>query len=420
MINFMDFVLRSFNRRHSSRAFTLIELLVVIGVIAILAIVVVLVLNPGQLLAQARDSGRLSDLATMTSALNLLRVDVPSASLGTPSTTYISVLDPTATSSLGDQCQGLGLPASSGVWDCSPSSTVRRVDGTGWVPVTMTSLSFGSPLGAWPQDPVNQTSSGLFYTYQTNGTQYEVTSLLESQKYKAQFASSPAIPNYPEVAAEGSNLTLSQLWNPQGLVGYWPLDEGTGTLAQDMSGSGNTGAWNGSLVNGSHYGGGQLGTAGAFDGSTNYVNIPNALPTTSQITVSVWAKKIGAGSNNPQGVMLYLTGGSSIYLDMCNSIGNGPSFQLSAGTLTLIHGGTCADIGVWTNYVGTYDGVSTRLYVNGTQVATTGDTGTVSIGTIKIGTFTSSFYVNGLIDDIRIYNRALSAAEVLSLYNSQK
>ena len=61
-----------------------------------------------------------------------------------------------------------------------------------------------------------------------------------------------------------------------------------------------------------------------------------------------------------------------------------------------------------------------RLYVNGTQVATTGDTGTVSIGTVKIGTFTSGFYVNGLIDDVRLYNRALSAAEVLAIYNAER
>src|ERR1035438_7180198 len=83
------------------KGFTLIELLVVIAIIAVLAIVVVLTLNPGQLLMQARDSNRLQDLATIQSALSLFRTDQPNASLGAASTTYISLPDPSATSTLG-------------------------------------------------------------------------------------------------------------------------------------------------------------------------------------------------------------------------------------------------------------------------------------------------------------------------------
>jgi prepilin-type N-terminal cleavage/methylation domain-containing protein len=59
----------------SRRGFTLIELLVVIAIIAVLAIVVVLTLNPAQLLKQSRGSGRLSDMNTITSALNIYNED---------------------------------------------------------------------------------------------------------------------------------------------------------------------------------------------------------------------------------------------------------------------------------------------------------------------------------------------------------
>ncbi len=65
----------------------MIELLVVIGILAILSIVVILVINPTELLKQARDSSRVSDLATINSALNLYVVDNSSGSLGTASTT---------------------------------------------------------------------------------------------------------------------------------------------------------------------------------------------------------------------------------------------------------------------------------------------------------------------------------------------
>src|ERR1039458_4037129 len=136
------------------KGFTLIELLVVIAIIAVLAIVVVLTLNPGQLLMQARDSNRLNDLATITSALNLLRADQPNASLGTASTTYVSLPDPSATSTLGSQCQGLGMPSSSVPWDCAASSTFRKSDGTGWLPLNLSSVSYGTPLGFLPSDPV--------------------------------------------------------------------------------------------------------------------------------------------------------------------------------------------------------------------------------------------------------------------------
>ncbi len=60
---------------HPRRGFTLIELLVVIAIIAILAVVVVLTLNPAQLLAQSRDANRVSDLATLQSAISLYTVD---------------------------------------------------------------------------------------------------------------------------------------------------------------------------------------------------------------------------------------------------------------------------------------------------------------------------------------------------------
>src|ERR1039457_302059 len=60
---------------HRRSAFTLIELLVVIAIIAILAVVVVLTLNPAQLLAQSRDATRVSDMATLNSALSLYQID---------------------------------------------------------------------------------------------------------------------------------------------------------------------------------------------------------------------------------------------------------------------------------------------------------------------------------------------------------
>src|SRR5712691_11704897 len=102
-------------RRNSHSAFTLIELLIVIAIIAVLAVVVILTLSPAELLRQARDSNRLSDMDTITKAISLYTLDVGN-SLGNASTTYVSIPDPSATSTAGDQCQGLGLPALPSGW----------------------------------------------------------------------------------------------------------------------------------------------------------------------------------------------------------------------------------------------------------------------------------------------------------------
>ena len=153
-------------------AFTLVEFLIVIAIIAVLSVVVVLVLNPFQLLFQSRDSNRVSDMAALNVALGIYSAQGGN-SFGNANTIYISIPDPTATSTAGDQCQGLSLLAApSGTsYFCASSSTFRNTNGTGWIPVNLTTLPGGSPLGQLPIDPVNQSSSNFYYTYVTGGGQ---------------------------------------------------------------------------------------------------------------------------------------------------------------------------------------------------------------------------------------------------------
>ena len=144
-------------RPSSRKAFTLIELLVVIAIIAVLAVVVVLVLNPQELLRQGRDSQRMSDMQTITSALNLYNEDQGGTngySLGTTGVAYLSLPDPTATTTAGTNCAGLGF---SGNYHCPASSTYRNVNGNGWIPVDLASTTGGSPLSTLPIDPINTT-----------------------------------------------------------------------------------------------------------------------------------------------------------------------------------------------------------------------------------------------------------------------
>jgi uncharacterized protein (TIGR02145 family)/prepilin-type N-terminal cleavage/methylation domain-containing protein len=167
------------------RAFTLIELLVVIAIIAILAVVVVLTLNPAALLQQARDSSRLTDMQTITGAINLYNEDqggTTGYSLGTPGVIYLSIPDPTATTTAGTNCSGLGL---SGNYHCAASSTYRKTNGTGWIPMNFSNVTISPPLSALPVDPTNTTSSGEYYEYTTDGVNFEIASVPESKKYSS-------------------------------------------------------------------------------------------------------------------------------------------------------------------------------------------------------------------------------------------
>ncbi len=178
--------------RHSHRrnhGFTLIELLVAIAILSILSIIVIITLNPTELIRQSRDSTRVQDLVNINGALNFFQTDLPSGSSGNASVTYVSIPDPTATSTtLGNQCGGLELPILPSGWSyhCAASSTYRNVDGTGWLPVNFNSISSGSPLGTLPADPINNATTSNYYTYNTDGFDWVLKSpTLESVKQQS-------------------------------------------------------------------------------------------------------------------------------------------------------------------------------------------------------------------------------------------
>jgi hypothetical protein len=163
------------------RSFTLIELLSAVAIIAILALVTVLSLNPSELLRETRDNTRVLDEAELTATISDFQ-----GSLGQTSISYISIPDPNATSSLGTQCQSLGLPPLPSGWTyhCVGPTYSKNVDGTGWLPINFAGQPSGSTLGNLPVDPINSAAPGLYYAYATDGSQnFELTASMESAAY---------------------------------------------------------------------------------------------------------------------------------------------------------------------------------------------------------------------------------------------
>lgn len=156
------------------KGFTLIELLIVIAILAILATAVVLVLNPAQILAQARDSQRISDLSSIKSAIGLYLATATSPTLAASTTCTVA------------------CSADCPFTNCASAivTTSTAVNGTGWVGgVDLTDTSGGSALSALPLDPTD--TGSYFYGYKgdaTNNT-FKLAGRLESIKYRSMMTS---------------------------------------------------------------------------------------------------------------------------------------------------------------------------------------------------------------------------------------
>src|SRR3989338_8150377 len=201
-----------------------------------------------------------------------------------------------------------------------------------------------------------------------------------------------------------------------GLVAHWKFDEGSGTTVSDSSGNGNTGT----LTNGPTFTTGKIGQGLSFDGINDAVQIPdsNSLDV-PQITVSAWVRKI---SNAPSWGMIVSrqaeTGAGDNWILFYNSSANDEyRFAVQGGTnIKLYRNGVQIsdnavssnnDIGQWVHIVGTAEG------------AIPPETSAICIGGgANNSRNCDSEYSNAVIDDVRIYNRALSAQEILNIYNS--
>ncbi len=171
----------------TKKGFTLIELLVVIGILAILATATALILNPAELLKQSRDSTRIADMASLSSAIDLYVTDRKDATLGASRCTNLDTAGAAGTKS------ALGTPTACTV----PSgAALRLTDGTGWVSVNLGQISGGSPVSRLPIDPITGTSAnasancgaagaGCFYQFIGDNTtkKYELDSAMESAKF---------------------------------------------------------------------------------------------------------------------------------------------------------------------------------------------------------------------------------------------
>jgi len=206
------------------------------------------------------------------------------------------------------------------------------------------------------------------------------------------------------------------------LIGLWRFEEGSGTTTSDSSGSGNTGT----LVNGPTWTTGQLDGALSFDGVDDYIDIGALNIQGSAMTLSAWfitdtlsgcgmriAAKATDGSEQ----------GHTWMLSLCDSSGSKLRARLktNGNTDTLIASSGTISSNTWTHAVFTYDGSTMRLYKDAQDVGSMAKSGTIdtnSVGAAIGRNGEDAQHWKGKIDEVHIYNRALSVQEVSDLYQS--
>ena len=163
--------------RTEQKGFTLIELLIVIGILAILTAAVVIILNPGELLKQARDSQRFSDLDALKNTIALYLTDSQPFTAVSSTACYVSTATTVSAYCGGDFATSTRATAT--------QTGNRSVNGSGWIPLNFTAITSGSPLQNLPVDPVNNATYFYAAAFDPTNLTFELDANLESAKYSS-------------------------------------------------------------------------------------------------------------------------------------------------------------------------------------------------------------------------------------------
>ncbi|HBA85189.1 MAG TPA: hypothetical protein DCZ95_13960 [Verrucomicrobia bacterium] len=301
----------------------------------------------------------------------------------------------------GSACR-TSIPAP-GAYSISNAPTWRKYSVSAFRDSNANGLSDATEAqGAYPNNPLHLTGS-------SSGVNVELTD---------PDTDADGMPDWWELNY-GFNPTSSV---PNGLVGWWKLDETNGLSAFDSTINTNHGVLNNFSANPAPWVAGLIDKALDFDGTNDYVQLANsaALKPTN-VTMSVWIRPDQTYSN--RSVTLFTTeqpGATAGYSLRYFSWG-ALDFLICTDSSLDVYCVTTLQAGATYHVVGTYDGAYQRLYVNGQKVAETARAVTLthSDSSPRMGASADNppgYYFDGLLDDARIYNNGLSSQQVSGLY----
>lgn len=208
------------------------------------------------------------------------------------------------------------------------------------------------------------------------------------------------------VGSDTATAAITVTYDPivsAGLIAYYPLDGN----AVDYGPNG----WNGAVTGAAAATGRRgPGTALSFDGVDDMVSVTGGpFSGDNAVSFSYWFNTPAVG-----GIMRFISSND-------NAILLGTSASNAAVGISIPSTSTAfapITVGSWHHIVGTYDGTSIQIYRDGTLIETVNHPGSIGFATgpLRLGVWSSTYW-NGSIDDLRIYDRVLSAAEITALAN---
>lgn len=203
-----------------------------------------------------------------------------------------------------------------------------------------------------------------------------------------------------------------------GVQGGWHFDESGGTLAHDSSGNGNDG-----IIYGASRVDGKFKNGLSFDGDSDYLLIPDdeSLDITDEVTVAAWFKT----DTVHDGAIVWKD--YSTYNPTYGIAYFGQSYGQISGRIT-DSGGSPHAIGFdfvadgqWHLIVLTYDGSKQKLFLDAVEKVSQSWSGSIAASSYDLVVGSRNLvpiYFNGIIDEVQVYERALSSAEISDLYNN--
>ncbi|EIC29042.1 LamG domain-containing protein [Methylomicrobium album] len=199
-----------------------------------------------------------------------------------------------------------------------------------------------------------------------------------------------------------------------GLMAAFGFEEDSGKTVVDASGNGNHGTIKGAVRTDD----GRHGKALMFDGVNDWVTVKHdaSLDMSNGLTLEAWVYPLSQSKGN-NAVILKQAPRGEAYALYAEEEDDLPASYLNDGDYHRVAGANRLPADTWSHLVATYDGANQRLYVNGVEVAQSPQTAMIrqSKGKLRIGgNSLGNEYFHGYIDEVRIYNRALTPDEVVA------
>jgi len=213
-------------------------------------------------------------------------------------------------------------------------------------------------------------------------------------------------------------MSLGIRYIPQGCVLYLPFLEASGRYCRDVSGRNNDGIAYGTTIL-------DVGKfkARSFNGVDDYVHIPYSISLYPNVwTFMCWINRFTSAGASER-VLSYsneVTRDRWIRISATNTLESG--FYDTGGVSRYVITEETIPLNIWKHIIATFDGTYIRVYIDGVLKATSDDFSACTPRNqnlyVWLGRLEDTYRFNGIIDEVQIYNRALSQAEITALFNS--